>query len=551
MKRWFRLLNVSIILAALVLPFAAPNPASAMLVSTQVTIRLKYGSGALLYDLQYATTNLTSWTSPSAVGSAVGWVSTVHAIDGDTTTVSVFTGTLVNGWTNNFTATYASTNVVGLRFFVTGASEVSVDVYDTVNASWGNKFAGSCPLGTWVTIDLSETVVTSGVASIGASYATLLGTVTSLGTHSFAAVYFQYGTNTTYGQDTVGSATNITGLFNEQITGLLYNTTYHFRAVARFDATNYVFGQDGVFTTKPAEGSSTDIQIREVGVFSDYLESGDLLFAIETVNKYTGKYPGKKAGQIFTLQLLDTNNTDILAASPLPNWGDRPASIYLNAVTASTIVYGDAYYIKMLGDSSTSNATIEYTLTMPDWYGSDLTKLDSWCKGVANHMAASDSTNVWDYIRRVTDQGEMISDEVGGYFTTGIPGISQVRPNLFTTSQLKPRSPSGTANNTWDSLTAWQTYVGSGISADAVTLAAPFGLNGKDFMAGLIGLIILGFMMMVVGSTGGFGALGALLLAVPILWLGTYFRIVTVTIVIVMCIFFAVWAIRQFIIKTL
>jgi hypothetical protein len=188
--------------------------------------------------------------------------------------------------------------------------------------------------------------------------------------------------------------------------------------------------------------------------------------------------------------------------------------------------------------------------TFTDWKGSDLTKLDSWCIGTAINMGLTDAATIHNYIIETTDRGAIINDAAGGYFTVGIPAIARERPKLFATAQYKTPLTTGTAVNAWDSATAWQTFVGATIAGDVTTIAIPFGITGKDLLAGIVMLAMLGCVMAVL-SSGMTQALGAAFITVPILWLGFYFRIVTISVIVVAVILSILFAIRQFVVKTL
>ena len=157
--------------------------------------------------------------------------------------------------------------------------------------------------------------------------------------------------------------------------------------------------------------------------------------------------------------------------------------------------------------------------------GTNLENLDNWCRGTAIHMAAADGVSESTYLTVLTDRRQVISDYAGGYFTTGIPGISAVRPYLFETHVTRAELDGGTANNLWDDPNAWEANLGSSLAADLVIFGAPFGATGKQFASVLIFVAIIGVMMMVVGGLNGTGALGAFFIAIPLLWLGTYFKI--------------------------
>ncbi len=395
-------------------------------------------------------------------------------------------------------------------------------------------------------------VETSGASTIGATTATLSGTLTSMGLYPYSSVSFEYGTTTSYGQTTAEQQLTVIGGFTQSISGLSYSQLYHFRAIARFGS-SYVYGADNVFTTVAAPGATTDLRIISAHMFSDYMTAGDRLLCVETINKYTGYYPNQRAGMWFTIQLLDTDNTTVIGASPLSNWGDRPSSIYFNPTDAASLVDGSAYTVLMVGNLSLSGVSTNYTLQTLDWAGYATTPLDSWARSTAINMEISDGRS--DYLVELTDRGTVISDAAGGFFTVGVPAISQQRPYLFTTSQLSASLTPGTSSSIWDKLPAavdgWRSYVGEGIYGDFNVFASPFGITGKDFGVGIVLLLLVLVMIIVVTGTGGMGALGALLIALPILWLSTYWRVMPVFVISILAIIMAWFAIRQFWIKTL
>lgn len=473
-----------------------------------------------------------------------------------------------------------SLNATGMSYIVSGnwtklilrsdndinAVQPTTNEYVRCNSSNNGNSA------TWpqliITYDTGNIVRTSGVAAIGANYAVLQGTLLTTnisGTvYSYASVSFDYGTdNSTYGKRTVEQQVTTTGLFNSQNTPveqLIWGTTYHFRAVARFSngtSDFYFYGDDNVFTTLPAPNSNTDLIIKSVGVFTSYIEPNDTLFTVEAINNYTNFYPSKKPGQYFRVELYDTTNTNLLAASILQNWGDRPASIYSNNVT-SNYTFGSQYYVRITGQLPTSTVYTSYQIQASDWHGYDLTYLDYWCQATAINMGQYDTISVAGVtIKTVSylDRNTTINDDGAPFFIAGIPGIMQVRPYLFSSSQSSPVLTAGTANNVWDKTdadpTGWRSYVGTSVSSDVDKWALPFGITGKDFAAGMIGVAVLGVMLLVTAGTGGAGAVGALLIAFPLVWLGVYFRIVSMTIVTTAILIFSALAIRQFLVKTL
>lgn len=195
-----------------------------------------------------------------------------------------------------------------------------------------------------------------------------------------------------------------------------------------------------------------------------------------------------------------------------------------------------------------SNVSVQYQLQDSDWKGYDLTKLDDWCIYVALGMQTY--YNGAGYVTVLTDRKLAITDAVGGYFTAGIAGIGQVRPNLFTTSQQNAVFTAGVSGLPADNATGYVAFVGNTVATDAGVLGTPLGLTGRDMLAAGMAAAMLGVIMLGTSAMGGFGALGLFLIAVPILWLGTYFQVVGVQWVMILTVVFGFLAIRQFIIKT-
>jgi hypothetical protein len=92
-------------------------------------------------------------------------------------------------------------------------------------------------------------MVTGSAASITTTTAILQGTLDSLGTALSAECYFEYGLTVAYGTATVEQTKTATGSFNQSILGLSSGVTYHFRAAARYNGTEYSYGSDNTFVT--------------------------------------------------------------------------------------------------------------------------------------------------------------------------------------------------------------------------------------------------------------------------------------------------------------
>ena len=136
---------------------------------------------------------------------------------------------------------------------ISGVSDANKDAIDSVivtvvNADSANTFYidnmyGNEDLGL-------PTVVTNAASSIGYTYATLSGNITNTGGEDNDSRGFDWGTSESYGSSWTENGTYGTGTFTHGITGLLYNTVYHFRAKSH-NSFGWSYGGDQTFQTPP------------------------------------------------------------------------------------------------------------------------------------------------------------------------------------------------------------------------------------------------------------------------------------------------------------
>jgi subtilisin family serine protease len=102
---------------------------------------------------------------------------------------------------------------------------------------------------TTFTTTMPPSVTTNAAGNITANSAFLNGNLTAIGTATTVTVSFQWGTTTSYGNETAAQIMAAPGAFSGNITGLNPNTTYHFRAKAIGNGTSY--GNDTAFPSSP------------------------------------------------------------------------------------------------------------------------------------------------------------------------------------------------------------------------------------------------------------------------------------------------------------
>jgi hypothetical protein len=131
-------------------------------------------------------------------------------------------------------------------------------------------------------------VSTNAATSVTSSTAILNGDITGMGIYTNA--YFEYGTTTAYGNIVIGNPYNIynssSTTISEGLSGLLPNTTYHYRIKA-VNLNGISYGNDMVFnTTTVGTGSAYEMD-NSIGIFPNP-SSGNFKIRINNVNTSDG-----------------------------------------------------------------------------------------------------------------------------------------------------------------------------------------------------------------------------------------------------------------------
>ncbi len=210
----------------------------------------------------------TPFVPPTVVTTpASGVTATTATING---TINANTASTTTSFDYGLTVAYG-TNVPGVPLTVTGSTVTAV-LANLTGLLPGNTYhyringvnAGGTSNGndmTFTTPALAPTVVTLAATNIGASGATLNGTVLANGASS--AVTFNYGLTVAYGSTVPGVPSPVTGNtvtnVSANITGLVINMTYHYNVCAT-NSMGTVCGNDMTFVTVcPAAGPAGPI----------------------------------------------------------------------------------------------------------------------------------------------------------------------------------------------------------------------------------------------------------------------------------------------------
>jgi len=126
--------------------------------------------------------------------------------------------------------------------------------------------------------DCDYFIRTDPATDITATSATLNGYRDSGAYNCDNYVWFEWGTTTSYGNETAKQEVSLDANFSETITGLTPGTTYHYRAVidlcGHFTSDGICYGDDMTFTTKEASApipEFTTIAVPVAGILGLFL----------------------------------------------------------------------------------------------------------------------------------------------------------------------------------------------------------------------------------------------------------------------------------------
>lgn len=262
---------------------AAQSPVTGS-ADTQVSVAVSGLSSNTTYHVKAVASNAGGTAEGTDVSFTTAAVAPTVAT-GDAVSVTS-TGATLNGVAN---ANNSETNVVfeygtdtNYGSFINGAptiinSEIDVAIQGILselfpNTTYHFRLAGINSAGTstgadnsFITTAVAPTAVTGEAISVSSNGATLLGTVNP--NNNETTVTFEYGIDTNYTEVVSSAPSTVNGVTSEDVesvvTGLLPNTTYHYR-VKSINSVGTAYGSDGVFTTNYVEinlkQGSTDIE---------------------------------------------------------------------------------------------------------------------------------------------------------------------------------------------------------------------------------------------------------------------------------------------------
>jgi hypothetical protein len=258
------------------------------------------------------------------------------------------------------------------------------------------------------------------------------------------------------------------------------------------------------------------LNIIDAKVFKSYKQNGDWLMVLDYVNMKLPHYPNDDVTSYFEIQFR-TDTTTVIAANPCRQWGQKPGSIYLSRVQVNPLEWGNVNYRLVIIATYDNSIVYSYILQSVDWLGQDLDRLDSYCLDIAHNIESNAVVgSVDEYLTTdIATRGEVLNDTGSVYFNKGIPGLMQIRPNLFSTSSLTPEGEEGHGISYRP---AWQEMLGTYVTGVFNDTGNVFGVDGKA----------IGFTLLLLSALGVMSAFGtghttvALFMTLPVLVTGLF-----------------------------
>jgi hypothetical protein len=200
---------------------------------------------------------------------------------------------------------------------------------------------------------MPPTLATPTATSTTTSTVTLNGTITSLGNASATVEGFNYGTSTSYGSVVSSTGTFGTGVFSENLTGLMPNTTYHVQAYA---------------TNSIGEGTSSDANFTTNAVpqTPSFIQTNNAVPSTAKTSVTVTYTSAQTAGDLNVVAIGWYNTTTTISSVT-----DSKGNSYLLAagITSSTPAGSLAiYYAPNIASSSAASNTVTVTFNTSSSY---------------------------------------------------------------------------------------------------------------------------------------------------------------------------------------
>jgi hypothetical protein len=275
-------------------------------------------------------------------------------------------------------------------------------------------------------------VSTSAATNITSRSAVLNGYLTTLGMSNTAYVWFEYGTDTTFGHSTPHQSLSIPGSFNSGVANLQPGLTYYYRAAAFSNGYN-VYGQYSTFQTTPSSPVSLT-----TGAATGISTTG------ATLNAYVNSLGGLRSVQVYFNfgKSMDFGNATAAQTVTSPGtvsfqvMGLTPGATYYFQSVAQT-----PDNLKVYGSTEIFSTISNSTLSVATYPASSITASSAILNGYLQDIGNTATAQVWFEYGTTADFGNTTNMQTlnsSGSFSSVVTGLAQGRTYYYRSVALNP-----------------------------------------------------------------------------------------------------------------
>jgi len=275
-------------------------------------------------------------------------------------------------------------------------------------------------------------VSTSGATSITAQSATLNGYLTAMGMSSYAYVWFEYGTDTTFGNSTPHQSMSMPGSFSNSVVKLQPGLTYYYRSAAFSNGYN-VYGQYSTFQTTPSSPVSLT-----TGAASGISTTG------ATLNAYVNSLGGQRSVQVYFNFGKSMDFGNVTAAQAVTSPGTVSYQV-LGLVPGTTYYFQSVAQtpenLKVYGSTEIFSTLSNSTLAVATYPATSITASSAILNGYLQDIGNTATAQVWFEYGTTADFGNTTNMQTlnrSSAFSSVVTGLAQGRTYYYRAVALNP-----------------------------------------------------------------------------------------------------------------
>lgn len=301
----------------------------------------------------------------------------------------------------------------------------------------------------YLDVAMSPSVTTSSPNILTSNSLVMNGAITDLNGMEYAYVYFEYGLTDAYGSITSSSTKTGTGTFSATISGLASGSTYHYRAVAYTDGTNY--GNDYTITM-PGSTSTSALYVGILSFTNNCTSSQTNIWSTENIST-SGMISAGLLNSTATNCAIRTSAGLDVAFQPSVN-SSYPWVIQIPEIEANTTIVQRLYT-----GGSIATGKQRYFPADEGLRTSDNSSMEPGDYGAFEVSGFLDTTAVTD---NLTPSSSRITQSGLTTIGSGIPGLVDSDNNTYGLATGAANAGSyiliDYGNNTPEAITSWSCY---------------------------------------------------------------------------------------------